>query len=193
MLIVNQTFIHRCVQEEVQNGIYLLGGLQRVWSNSTLLSEREIDLLRENGTWEKQWVFFRCQMNGIVYQCEKYKRVTARNNCTVTFKKNCSLQYGSIHVYVKVLEGCRSINCEMQNCHCNCDVKYWAIIEILEKHPKQLCFQVGGRSVLKHITRVQQTNELVAVDISAIQEKCVCVQVSSGIWVCHLPNCYERD
>ena len=41
----------------------------------------------------------------MVYQCEGYKRVTARNNFTVAFVMDNTLVYGSIKTYVKVGEG----------------------------------------------------------------------------------------
>ena len=61
------------------------GGRQthvHAWSKSvsSIISKPEITALHHIGKWEKQWVFYRCQVNGVVYQCEKYKRVTARNN-----------------------------------------------------------------------------------------------------------------
>ena len=110
------------------------------------------------------------------------------NNFTVSFKMNDTLMYGFIRTYVKVAEGGRDITCTEKNCQCKKDVSYWAIIEILDKHPEQPCIRV-----LKHIVRVKPTDRLVAVAINTIQEKCVCVDVSSGTWVCHLPNTYERD
>ena len=58
-----------------------------MWTNSHL-SEPEIVILRKKGKWEKQWVFFRCQINGVVYHCANYKRITAQNNFTVSFKMN---------------------------------------------------------------------------------------------------------
>lgn len=167
----------------------MLGGLQRVWSNSSLLSEPESTLLSQQGTWEKQWVFFRCQVNGVVYQCEKYKRVTARNNFTVLFTVNDTLMYGSVKLYVKADEGCREVTCTEMECQCKHAVSYWAIIQILDKHPDQL-----SEHVLKNIiVRVIPTDRLVAVAIKNIKEKCVYVDVSSGRWVCHLPNNSERD
>ena len=159
-----------------------------MWSNSSHLSEAEIAILSKKGNCEKQWVFFRCQVNGVVYQCAKYKRVTARNNFTVSFKINDTLMYGFVKTYVKVAEGCKDVTCAGENCQCENDVSYWAIIEILDKHPEQPC-----NHVLKHIVRVKQTDKLMAVAVNTIQEKCVCVDVSSGTWVCHLPNSYERD
>ena len=62
-----------------------------MWTNSSHLSEPEIAILRKKGNWEKQWVFFRCQINGVVYHCVNYKHVTARNNFTVSFKMNDTL------------------------------------------------------------------------------------------------------
>ena len=82
----------------------------------------------------------------------------------------------------------RDVTCIEKNCQCKNDFRYWAIIEILDKHPEQLCI-----CVLKHIVRVNPTARLVAVAVNTIQEKCVCVDVSSGTWVCHLSNSYERD
>jgi len=159
---------------EIEPGIYVLGGLERVWTNSSHLSEPEIAILRKKGNWEKQWVFFRCQINGVVCHCANYKHVTARNNFTVSFKMNDTLIYGFIRTYVKVAEGCRDVTCTEKNCQCKNDVRYWAIIEILDKHREQLCI-----CVLKHIVRVNPTARLVAVAVNTIQEKCVCVDVSS--------------
>ena len=54
--------------------------------------------------------------------------------------------------------------------------------------PEQPCIHT-----LNHIVRVKPTDRMVAVAINTIQEKCACVDVSSGTWVCHLPNRYQRD
>lgn len=181
-------FLCRKIQEEIEPGVYVLGGLTRVWANSSHLSEPEIAILSKKGNCEKQWVFFRCQIDGVVYQCARYKRVTARNNFTVTFKLSDTLMYGFIKTYVKAAEGCKGVACTEKHCQCENRASYWAIIEILDKHLEQPCIHA-----VKHIVRVKPTDRLVAVAISAIQEKCVCVNVSSGTWVCHLPNSYERD
>ena len=95
--------------------------------------------------------------------------------------------YGFITTYVKAAEGCKDVTCT-DNCQCKKSVIYWAVIKILDKHPEQPCIHT-----LKHNVRVKPTDRLVAVAINTIKEKCVCVDVSSGTWVCHLPNCYERD
>lgn len=159
-----------------------------MWSKSPLLSKPEITALHHVGKWEKQWVFYRCQVNGVVYQCEKYKRVTARNNFSVSFNMNGTLTYGFIKTFIKVAEGCNDVMCTELGCQCEHAVRYWAIIEILDVPPCQL-----SNGILKHIVLVMPTNRLVVVKINSIQEKCVCVDVSSGTWVCHLPNGYERD
>ena len=147
--------------------MHVIGGLKRLWAESSLLSEQQIAVLNQTGNWEKQWVFCRCQVNGMVYQCEGYKRVTARNNFTVAFVMDNTLVYGSIKTYVKVAEGCRNVQCTERNCHCEYDVNYFAIIEVLEKHP-QLCMQVNGRNFVKHMVRVLPTNRHVAVTVNAI-------------------------
>ena len=95
--------------------------------------------------------------------------------------------YGFTTTYVKAAEGCKDVTCT-DNCQCKKSVIYWAVIKILDKHPEQPCIRT-----LKHNVRVKPTDRLVAVAINTIQEICVCVDVSSGTWVCHLPNCYERD
>ena len=89
-----------------------------------------------------------------------------------------TLMYGFIKTYDKAAEGCKDVASTEKHCQCKKRASYWAIIKFLDKH----------------IVRVKPTNRLVAVTISAIQEKgCVCVNVSSGTWVCHLTNSYERD
>lgn len=105
------------------------------------------------------------------------------------FTVNDALMYGSVKLYVKADEGCREVTCTEMECQCTHAVSYWAIIQILDKHPDQL-----SEHVLKNIiVRVIPTDRLVAVAIKNIKEKCVYVDVSSGRWVCHLPNNCERD
>ena len=124
---------------------------------------------------------------------EWYISVNARDNFAVAFVMDNALVYGSIKRYVKVAEDCGNVQCTERNSHCEYDVNYFAIIEVLEKHPRQLCMLVNGRRLLKHMVRVLPTNRLVAVAVNAIREKCVWVDVSSGTWVCHLPNNIMKD
>ena len=99
-----------------------------MWHNSSRLSEPEIAILNNKGNWEKQWVVFRCQIDGVVYQCAKYKHVTARNNFTVSFKMSDTLMYGFIKTYIKASEGCKHVACIEKHCQCKNRASYWEMI-----------------------------------------------------------------
>lgn len=47
--------------------------------------------------------------------------------------------------------------------------------------------------IVKHITRVKASKRLIAVPVMDISRKYLKVDVSSGIYVCLLPNPYEKD
>ena len=85
-----------------------------MWAKSSLLSEQQIAVLNQTGNWEKQWVFCRCQVNGMVYQCEGYKRVMARNNFTVAFVRDNTLVYGSIRHMLRLLKAAGMFNAQKE-------------------------------------------------------------------------------
>lgn len=46
-------YTHRNVQEEVETNIYVVGALKRVWAKSSTLTDAEVAVLAEHGSWEK--------------------------------------------------------------------------------------------------------------------------------------------
>lgn len=109
--------------------------------------------------WSNVWSFKRCQIEGSIYHSEDYKRVTARNNCTVCFHDNKELRYGSILKFMKVEGKCQQASCQYLRCNCQQERKYFALLQILAIHRDQLP-KMKGMIVIDHIQRVQETDEL---------------------------------
>ena len=171
----------------------MIGALEKVSINSEILSQAEWKALRrELPSWGKMWSFKRCQINGTVYHSERYKRVTARNNFTVSFSGNKQSEYGFILNYVKLQGKCHQASCMNANCNCMLECNYFAILRILDKHQNQLP-SLKGKVVVDHIVKVEGTTKIVAVPLRCIEQKCMLVSTSSGTFVCHLANRIERD
>lgn len=170
----------------------MIGALEKVSINLEILSQAEWQALRRELTsWGKMWSFKRCQINGTVYHSERYKRVTARNNFTVSFAGKQS-EYGFVLNYVKVQVKCHQASCMNANCNCQLERNYFALLRILDKHQNQLP-SLKGTVVVGHILKVEGTTKIVAVPLRCIEQKCMLVSTSNGIFVCHLGNRIERD
>lgn len=74
----------------------------------------------------------------------------------------------------------------------NGDFHYFAIVEILDQAEDQLP-KFRDRIVINHITRVKKSGRLLAVPVLNILQKYLRVDVSSGSYICQLPNPYEKD
>ena len=161
--------------------------------NSESLSQAEWKALRRDlPCWGKMWSFKRCQINGTVYHSERYKRVTARNNFTVSFSGNKQAEYGFVLNYVKVQEKCHQASRMNANCNCQLECSYFALLRILDKHQNQL-LSLKGTVVVGHILKVEGTTKIAAIPLRHIEQKCMLVSTSNGIFVCHLANRIERD
>lgn len=183
----------RSKTEEIESGIFVIGALEKVSTNSQILSQGEWKALRtELPRWGKMWSFKRCQINGTVYHSERYKRVTARNNFTVSFSGKKESEYGLVLNYVKVQERCHQASCINANCHCKLECSYFALLRILCKHQNQLS-SLKGTVVVGHILKVKETTQIYAIPLRCIERKCMLVSTSNGTFVCHLANRIERD
>jgi len=184
----------RSKTEEIEPGVFVLGGLQKISNNQEQsIGKSELRALRrEVPTWGKMWSFKRCQVNGVVYHSKVYKRVTARNNFTVSFTTDKQTGYGSILRYVKVEEKCHQAQCIDMRCNCHLECSFFALLKILIVHQDQLP-KLREKAVVGHIIRVEETSKIVAVPLQCIKEKFLLVSISSGIFLCHLANRIERD
>lgn len=188
--LTSKRYNTRSIKESIGENTHVVGSLERVWSNSTLLTEEQLSTLPMHRG--KMWVFRRCLIDGILFHSKSYKRVIARNDYSVKFQHLDNMHYGSIHVYVKVEEKCQKALCNYQKCSCHLPCHYFAIVEILDKDDEQLP-TYRGRTVVTHITKVKTSNRLVAVPVVNIIRKYLKVDVSSGCYMCLLPNPYEKD
>lgn len=171
----------------------MIGALEKVSTNSEILSQGEWKALRrELPRWRKMWSFKRCQINGTVYHSERYKRVTARNNFTVTFSGKKESEYGLVLNYVKVQERCHQVSCINANCNCQLECSCFALLRILCKHQNQLP-SLKGTVVVDHILKVEKTTQIYAIPPRCIERKCMLVSTSNGTSVCQLENRIERD
>lgn len=83
----------RTVGEQIAEGTFVIGSLERVWDNSSLLTVKEREAV---GAVSKIWIFRRAKLYGAEFQSSFYKRSTARNNFTIVYERNGKLHYGSI-------------------------------------------------------------------------------------------------
>jgi len=180
----------RTVGEQIAEGTFVIGTLERVWENSSLLTVKEREAV---GAASKIWIFRRAKLNGAEFQSSFYKRTTARNNFTVVYERNEKLHYGTIEKFVKYQAKCSSMSCQYEGCSCDLSVHYVALLKKVRKHPCQLPLHEGIK-VIKHITQVIVADDPIAVPMSSMKRKCMRVEVDAAhIYVCHLPNSFEKD
>ncbi|XP_044171989.1 uncharacterized protein LOC114958965 [Acropora millepora] len=178
------------LKEKIADEAHVVGSLERLWANSTLMTEKQLKTLPKHHG--KVWMFRRCFIGEVLYHSKSYKRVTARNDYTVQFQHLTDTYFGSIHTYAKVEEKCLKAVCSEQKCCCDVSCHYVAIIEVLETQEEQLPLY-RERTVVNHIIRVKESNRLVAVPVVNIIKKFLRVDVSSGCFICWMPNPYEKD
>ena len=144
----------RSAKESISETLYVVGSLERIWGNSTLLTEKQLATLPTHR--RRVWVFKQCLIGGVLFHSKSYiyKRVIARNDYTVEFHHLDNTHYGSIQNYVKVEEKCLKALCDDQKCSCHLPCHYFAIVEVLEKDEEQLP-RYRGRTVVNHITKVK--------------------------------------
>ena len=183
----------RSKTEEIESGVFVIGAQEKISSTSKILSQAEWNAVqKEVSGWGKIWHFKRCQIRGTVYHSESYKRVTARNNCTVSFSGRRESQYGSVLNYVKVQGKCYQPSCSNVHCDCQLECSFYALVRILDKCQEQLP-RLKGTLLVNHILKVEETTKIIAIPLKYIDQKCMLVSTSSGMFVCHLANRIERD
>ena len=164
--------------------------MERVWDNSSLLTVKEREAV---GAVSKMWIFRRAKLNGAEFQSSFYKRTTARNNFTVVYERHGKPYYGSIEKFVKYREKCTSMTCQLADCSCDLSFHYVALLKKMKKHPCQLPLYEGIK-VINHITRVTVADDPITVPISSVKRKCMRVEFDAAhVYVCHLPNSFEKD
>lgn len=148
----------RSTKESIAETAHVVGSLERVWSNSALLTKDQLATLPTHHG--KMWVFRRCLIDGVLFHSKSYKRVIARNDYTVEFRHLDNMHYGSIHTYAKVEEKCRKALCDDKKCSCHLPCHYFAIVEILEEADEQLP-RYRERTIANHITKVKTSNRYI--------------------------------
>ena len=137
--------------------------------------------------------FGRARINGAEYQSSFYKRTKARNNFTVVYERRGKSLYGSIEKFVKYQEKCTAMSCLNSRCSCDLPFHYIVLLKKMRKHPSQLPMY-KGIEVIKHIRRVIVADNPIAVPFTCIKAKCMRIEVdTASVYVCHLPNCFEKD
>ena len=147
-------FHFRSKKESITETAHVIGALERVWSNSVLITKDQLATLP--ASYGKVWVFRRCLIGGVVFHSESYKRVIARNDYSIEFQHLDNKLFGSIHTYAKVEEKCKKALCNNKKCSCYLPSYYFAIVEILDQAEEQLP-RYRGRTVVNHITRVKKS------------------------------------
>ena len=137
-------------------------------------------LQKAAGSFGNVWTFKRCEIGGIVYHSQSYKRVTARNNYTVAYTIDGQDQYASVLSFVQVEQKCHQASCEQQRCLCELKCQYFA--QRFRVHDSQLP-TLQGRVVVNQILKVELLPKIVALPLDSIKEKCLQVGISSGTCV----------
>lgn len=181
----------RTVGEEISQGTFVVGSLERVWETSTLMTVDERAIV---GAVSKMWIFRRAIVNGLEFQSALYKKTTARNNFTVIFHRNGKNHYGSVLKYVKYAVKCTRMSCAQLHGRCSCTLPmyYIALVKKLARHTCQLP-SYQGMQIVRHIKRVTLADDIIAVPISSIKEKCMRIDIEDSIYMCHIPNSFEKD
>lgn len=149
---------NRTRNDEIANGIFAVGSLQRVWTTSQLLTDYENVVLTSTGiNYDKLWTFYRIEIDGKIYHSKSYLKATARNNFTVTFTNQGATKCGTILKFVKLAGKCHNISCREKKCTCRIPEWYFAVVDVLDLHHQQLP-TFRGMTAVKHIKRVQKTN-----------------------------------
>ena len=147
-------FDFRSTKESIAETAHVVGALERVWSNSVLITKDQLATLpADHG---KIWVFRRCLIAGVLFHSMSYKRVVARNDYTIEFQHQGNKLFGSIHTYAKVEKKCQKALCDDRKCSCYLPSHYLAIVEILDQADDQLP-RYRDRTVINHITRVKKS------------------------------------
>ena len=73
----------------------------------------------------------------------------------------------TVHIYVKVQEKCSKATFSEQKCCCGLASQYFVIVEVLERHDKQLP-KYREKTVVNHITRIKTSNRYTVVIWSTI-------------------------
>lgn len=186
--------VYRTVGEQISEETFVIGSLERVWdtchSPQSLLTAKEREIV---GAASKMWVFGRARINGAEYQSSFYKRTKCRNNFTVVYERRGKCHYGSIEKFVKYQEKCTTVTCLNSRCSCDLPLHYVALLKKMRKHPSQLPMY-QGIEVIKHIRRVIVADNPIAVPLMSIKAKCMRIEVdTASVYVCHLPNYFEKD
>lgn len=105
----------RTIGEQIAEGTFVIGSLERVWDNSSLLTVKEREAV---GAVSKIWIFRRAKLYGAEFQSSFYMRSTARNNFTIVYERNGKLHYGSIEKFAKYQAKCTTMSCQYKECSC---------------------------------------------------------------------------
>jgi len=142
-------------KERISESSYIVGSLERVWSNSKLLSEEQLNSLPNQSG--KIWLFRRCLIGGTLFHSASYGRVVARNDYTVEFEMNGRTDFGTVQAYTKVENKCSSLRCEDKRCSCDLECSYFALVETLMEDEQQIP-KFKNKIVVNHIKKVRRSN-----------------------------------
>lgn len=121
------------------------------------LSTRGLEMVHEG---EEVSTFLRVQKDGQVFHSTEYTRVTARNSFTIKFKNPCErdhLSYGQVLWYIQ--RGAFLI----------------AILKLLQKYREPILTSHMTHSHLPMAIKVELSSNIIAIDVSSIERKCVFV------------------
>jgi hypothetical protein len=168
-----------------------------VWGTKNVFQQPELAFLKKvAGNWGKCGSLSDVKyIDGIVYHSQSYQRETARNNYTIVFQTNeqSTSRYGTIVSYAKFQDPCHRASCRSSsNCQCQLNCHHFVVVQENDLDERQLP-TISSKILINHIKKVKLATRVIAISLASIKEKCILVDVSSGTYIYHLANNYERD
>ena len=143
-------------------------------------------------------IFYRIEKDGEVYHSQAYTRVSVRNSYTIKFKNpqdRDRLSYGQVICYTNIQQSCIALVEQLVECR----------EEVLtppagpHQPPVAINAMLQGNlgslldGHLAMATKVQCSNQIIAVDVRSIVRKCVLVNTGSDLFISNIPNFVETD
>lgn len=120
------------VREQIAQGTFVIGTLERVWENSSLQTVKEREAVGVvSGFFDVQNLMV--QSSRVPFTSKLLQEI---------------LHYGSIEKFVKYQAKCTSMSCQYGECSCYLSFHYVALLKKMRKHPSQLPLYEGIKVIL---------------------------------------------
>lgn len=165
------TLDFRSITEDIGESAHVVGSLERVWSNSTFLTEEQLATLPMHRG--KMWVFWRCLIGGVLFHSKSYKRVIARNDYSVKFQHLDNMHYVPYMFMLKLKKSARKHYIIIKSVLVICPAitlplwKYWR--KMMSSYPHT----EGGQLLTTSLKWRHQTGTVLLYHITCSDNMCV--------------------